>query len=153
MRESGLLGPDITGIAPVPLAIGDVVVCCQNDRHLGATNGARGRITAITPHELTLVMSDERDVVLPHAYAREGALEHAYAITGHLAQGATFDAAMVVAPPHHHTQQWSYTACSRSRTPTRLLILTERPATNPPSTHGPSTLSMLATRSCDSRHA
>jgi hypothetical protein len=32
---------------------------------------------------------------------------------------------MVVAPPHHHTQQWSYTACSRSRTPTRLLILTE----------------------------
>jgi conjugative relaxase-like TrwC/TraI family protein len=136
MRESGLLGPDITGIARVPLAVGDVVVCRQNDRHLGATNGARGRITAITPHELTLVMSDIRDVVLPHAYAREGALEHAYAITGHLAQGATFDAAMVVAPPHHHTQQWSYTACSRSRTPTRLLILTET-ARDQPAEHAP----------------
>jgi conjugative relaxase-like TrwC/TraI family protein len=125
MRESGLLGPDIDGIAPVPLAVGDVVVCRQNNPRLDATNGARGRITSITPHALTLAMSDHRDLELPLAYAREGALEHAYAITGHLAQGATFEAAMVVAPAHHHTQQWSYTAVSRSRSPTRLLVLTE----------------------------
>jgi conjugative relaxase-like TrwC/TraI family protein len=125
MRASGLLGPDIDGIASVPLAVGDVVVCRQNDPRLGATNGARGRITSITPHELTLALSDHRRLSLPIAYAREGALEHAYAITGHLAQAATFDAAMVVAPAHHHTQQWSYTALSRSRSPTRVLVLTE----------------------------
>jgi ATP-dependent exoDNAse (exonuclease V) alpha subunit len=125
MRESGLLGPDITGIAPVPLAVGDVVVCRQNNNRLGTTNGARGRITTITQHELTLAMGDQRSLNLPHSYARVGSLEHAYAITGHLAQAATFDAAMVVAPPHHHTQQWSYTALSRSRSPTRLLVLTE----------------------------
>jgi conjugative relaxase-like TrwC/TraI family protein len=125
MRESGLLGPDINGVASVPLAVGDVVVCRQNDPRFGATNGARGRITSITAQGFTLAMSDRRRLDLPLAYAREGALEHAYAITGHLAQAATFDAAMVVAPAHHHTQQWSYTAASRSRSPTRLLILTE----------------------------
>ena len=32
---------------------------------------------------------------------------------------------MVVAPPHHHTRQWSYTTLSRSRTATRLVVLTE----------------------------
>jgi hypothetical protein len=63
-------------------------------------------------------------------------LEHAYAITGHLAQAATFDAAMVIAPPHHHTQQWSYTALSRSRTPTRVLLLTETER-DQPAEHAP----------------
>ena len=82
-------------------------------------------------------MTDQRSVSLPAAYARAGALEHAYAITGHLAQAATFDAAMVVAPPHHHTQQWSYTALSRSRTPTQLLVLTET-RRDQPAEHAPS---------------
>jgi conjugative relaxase-like TrwC/TraI family protein len=103
MRESGLLGPDTHGLASAPLAVGDVVVTRRNDRRLGTTNGARGRITAISPHDITLAMTDQRSLVIPHSYARGGALEHAYAITGHLAQAATFDAAMVVAPPHHHT--------------------------------------------------
>ena len=138
MRDSGLLGPDVHGIARVPLAVGDVVVCRQNDPRLAVTNGARGRITSITTSELTLAMSDQRSLDLPLAYAREGSLEHAYAITGHLAQAATFDAAMVVAPPHHHTQQWSYTALSRSRS----TDATRRPhrdahAISPPSTQLP----------------
>ena len=60
MRESGLLGPDIDGYRPVPLAVGDVVVCRQNNPRLGTTNGARGRITSITPRELTLATSDQR---------------------------------------------------------------------------------------------
>ena len=125
MRASGLLGPDIHGIAPVPLAVGDVVVCRRNDARLDVTNGTRGRITNINRHELTLAMTDKRSLVIPRAYARAGAVEHAYAITGHLAQAATFEAAMVVTPPHHHTQQWSYTALSRSRTPTQIVVLTE----------------------------
>ena len=76
---------------------------------------------------------DDRSAQLSHprGYARAGALEHAYAITGHLAQAATFDAAMVVAPPHHHTQQWSYTALSRSRTPTQLVLVTDAPREQP----------------------
>ena len=44
---------------------------------------------------------------------------------------------MVVAPPHHHTQQWSYTALSRSRTPTQLLVLAET-RRDQPAEHAPS---------------
>ena len=131
MREAGLLGPDNSGLACTPLAVGDVVVCRQNDNRLGVANGARGRIAAIEPTGITVAMADERRVVLPLAYARAGALEHAYATTGHLSQAATFDHAMVVAPPHHHTRQWSYTALSRSRTATRLLVLTESAVDQP----------------------
>ena len=125
MLASGLLGPDIHGIAPVPLAVGDVVVCRKNNARLDVTNGTRGRVTNINLHELTLATNDKRSLVIPRAYAREGAVEHAYAITGHLAQSATFEAAMVVTAPHHHTQQWSYTALSRSRTRTQIVVLAE----------------------------
>jgi hypothetical protein len=136
MRTAGRLGPDTHGLTAAPLAVGDVVVCRQNDTRLAVTNGARGRITRITAEELTLALTDERTVSIPVAYARAGALEHAYAITGHLAQAATFDAAMVVGPPHHHTQQWSYTALSRSRTSTELLVLTDAPR-DQPAEHAP----------------
>ena len=125
MREAGLLGPDIPGLAPVPVAVGDVVVCRQNDRCLGVANGARCRITKIEPSGITVAMADERSVVLPLAYGRAGSLEHGYAITGHLSQATTFDQTMVVARPHHHTHQWSYTSLSRSRAATRLVVLTE----------------------------
>jgi conjugative relaxase-like TrwC/TraI family protein len=136
MRTAGRLGPDHRGLAPAPLAVGDVVVCRRNDTHLTVTNGARGRITQITAEEITLALTDQRTVSIPAAYARSGALEHAYAITGHLAQAATFEAAMVIGPPHHHTQQWSYTALSRSRTPTELLLLTDAPR-DQPAEHAP----------------
>jgi ATP-dependent exoDNAse (exonuclease V) alpha subunit len=127
MRDTGQLGPDVHGLTFAPLAVGDIVVCRRNDRRLAVTNGARGSVTQITDDEITLVMTDQRRVSLPSAYAQAGDLEHAYAITGHLAQAATFDAAMVIAPPHHHTQQWSYTALSRSRSPTELVVVTDAP--------------------------
>jgi conjugative relaxase-like TrwC/TraI family protein len=136
MRTAGHLGPDHHGLTAAPLAVGDVVVCRRNDGGLAITNGARGRITQIAPEEITLALTDQRTVSIPAAYARSGALEHAYAITGHLAQAATFDAAIVVGPPHHHTQQWSYTALSRSRTPTELLLLTDAPR-DQPAEHAP----------------
>jgi hypothetical protein len=131
MRTVGRLGPDTHGLTAAPLAVGDVVVCRQNDTRLTITNGARGRITQITAEQITVALTDQRTVSIPAAYARAGALEHAYAITGHLAQAATFDAAMVVGPPHHHTQQWSYTALSRSRSPSELLVLTDAPRDQP----------------------
>jgi AAA domain/TrwC relaxase len=131
MRDGGHLGPDVHGLARVPLAVGDVVVCRRNDTRLAVTNGARGRVAQITDDQITLDMTDQRRVSIPAAYARAGDLEHAYAITGHLAQAATFDAAMVIAPPNHHTQQWSYTALSRSRSPTQLVLVTDAPREQP----------------------
>jgi conjugative relaxase-like TrwC/TraI family protein len=136
MRSAGRLGPDIHGLTPAPLAVGDVVVCRRNDTRLAVTNGARGRVTEIAAEEIMLALTDQRMVSIPAAYARSGALEPAYAITGHLAQAATFDAAMVVGAAHHHTQQWSYTSLSRSRTPTELLVLTDAPR-DQPAEHGP----------------
>jgi hypothetical protein len=58
---------------------------------------------------------------LSSAYAAEH-LEHAYALTGHGMQGGTVEAATVVATPHDLTAGWSYTALSRARGHTRLLI-------------------------------
>ncbi len=58
---------------------------------------------------------------LSSAYAAEH-LEHAYALTGHGMQGGTIEAATVVATPHDLTAGWSYTALSRARGQTRLLI-------------------------------
>jgi conjugative relaxase-like TrwC/TraI family protein len=131
MRDAGRLGPDVHGLTAAPLAVGDVVVCRRNDRRLAVTNGARGCVTQITDDEITLDLADHRRVSIPPIYAQAGDLEHAYAITGHLAQGATFDAAIVIAPPHHHTQQWSYTALSRSRSPTELVLMTDAPREQP----------------------
>ena len=53
-------------------------------------------------------------------------LEHAYALTGHGMQGGTVEAATVVASPHDLTAGWSYTALSRARGHTRLLIHEDR---------------------------
>jgi conjugative relaxase-like TrwC/TraI family protein len=131
MRDADRLGPDVHGLTRTPLAVGDVVVCRRNDRRLAVTNGARGRVTEITADEITLDLADHRSISIPPIYAQAGDLEHAYSITGHLAQGATFDAAMVIAPPHHHTQQWSYTALSRSRSPTDLVLVSDAPREQP----------------------
>ena len=131
MRDAGRLGPDVHGLTRTPLAVGDVVVCRRNDRRLAVTNGARGRVAQITEGEIKLDLADRRCVSIPRDYAQAGDLEHAYAITGHLAQGATFDAAIVIAPPHHHTRQWSYTALSRSRSPTDLVLVSDAPREQP----------------------
>ncbi len=62
---------------------------------------------------------------LSGAYASEH-LEHAYALTGHGMQGGTVETATVVASPHDLTAGWSYTALSRARGQTRLLIYEDR---------------------------
>jgi hypothetical protein len=64
---------------------------------------------------------------LPAQYVAEH-VEHAYALTGHGMQGATVEAAIVVATPSDLTAGWSYTALSRARATTRLLIHDNQPA-------------------------
>lgn len=64
---------------------------------------------------------------LPAQYVGEH-VEPAYALTGHGMQGATVEAAIVVATPSDLTAGWSYTALSRARAATRLLIHDEHRA-------------------------
>ncbi len=49
-------------------------------------------------------------------------VEHAYALTGHGMQGATVERATVLADVRDLSRGWSYTALSRARGQTRLLI-------------------------------
>jgi hypothetical protein len=49
-------------------------------------------------------------------------VEHAYALTGHGVQGASVEHATILATPHDLTRGWSYTALSRARATTQLLI-------------------------------
>ena len=58
---------------------------------------------------------------LPAGYVAEH-VEHAYALTGHGMQGGTVEQATVVASPHELSRSWSYTALSRARGQTRLLV-------------------------------
>ena len=58
---------------------------------------------------------------LPAAYVAAH-VEHAYALTGHGMQGATVERAIVVANGRDLTAGWSYTALSRARGTTSLLI-------------------------------
>jgi chromosome segregation ATPase len=58
---------------------------------------------------------------LPAAYVAEH-VEHAYSLTGHGMQGGTVESAVVVASPRDLTAGWSYTALSRARETTRLLV-------------------------------
>ena len=68
-----------------------------------------------------MIETDSRLVrELPAGYVAEH-VEHAYALTGHGMQGATVEAAIVVASPRDLTAGWSYTALSRARGTTRLL--------------------------------
>jgi hypothetical protein len=49
-------------------------------------------------------------------------LEHGYALTGHAAQGATFERAFVLLDDQGALQEWGYVACSRARMETRLYL-------------------------------
>ena len=59
--------------------------------------------------------------LLPSSYVAEH-VEHAYALTGHGMQGGTVERAIVVASVSELTRGWSYTALSRARGETRLLV-------------------------------
>jgi chaperonin cofactor prefoldin len=70
----------------------------------------------LKPGELDGLVRD-----LPAAYVSEH-IEHAYALTGHGMQTGTLETAIVVASPRDLTAGWSYTALSRARGNTRLLV-------------------------------
>jgi conjugative relaxase-like TrwC/TraI family protein len=109
------------------LAVGDRVICRRNDALLDVDNGTRGTVRHLDEHR-AVIETDSRLVrELPAQYVAEH-VEHAYALTGHGMQGATVEAAIVVATPSDLTAGWSYTALSRARASTRLLIHDDQPS-------------------------
>ena len=124
-RALGLLGEESTyGSAEV--AVGDRVICRRNDRLIDVDNGMRGTVRHVDGDRVVIDTDSGLVRELPGAYVSEH-LEHAYSLTGHGMQGGTVETALVVASPRDLTAGWSYTALSRARGETRLLIHDHQP--------------------------
>ena len=122
-HELGALGRlgEEHAYGPVTVAVGDRVICRNNERDLDVDNGTRGTVRVVQASGIVIETDAHLVRDLPAGYVSEH-VEHAYALTGHGMQGGTVEQAVVVARPHELTRGWSYTALSRARGQTRLLI-------------------------------
>jgi hypothetical protein len=105
----------------IDVAVGDRVICRRNDGQLDVDNGMRGTVRHLDPDRVVIDTDGGLVRELPSAYVAEH-VEHAYSLTGHGMQGGTIESAIVVASPRDLTAGWSYTALSRARETTRLLV-------------------------------
>ncbi len=123
-RDAGALGETFS-YGPVEVAVGDRVICRRNDGRLDVDNGMRGTVRHVDAERVAIDTDGGLVRELPAAYVADH-VEHAYALTGHGMQGGTVEAAIVVASPRDLTAGWSYTALSRARGETRLLVHDEQ---------------------------
>jgi hypothetical protein len=120
VRALGLLGEECS-YGGLSLALGDRVICRRNDRMLDLDNRTRGTVRHLDVDRVVIETDSRLIRELPANYVCEH-VEHAYALTGHGMQGATVETAIVLASPRDLSAGWSYTALSRARGTTRLLI-------------------------------
>jgi len=127
-RADGRLGETLTA-GEREFCVGDRVITRRNDRLYDVDNGTRGTVRLVDPDAGELLMESDAGGLhrLPSAYLAAHT-EHAYALTGHGMQGGTVEWAAVVGTPEDFTRNWSYTALSRGREPTRLYVAAELPA-------------------------
>jgi conjugative relaxase-like TrwC/TraI family protein len=118
--EAGELGEERV-YAETAVAVGDRVICRHNDARVGVDNGTRGTVRHVEGAGVMLETDGGVVRELPAGYVA-GHVEHAYCLTGHGMQGGTVERAFVVASPEDLTAAWSYSALSRARGATRLLI-------------------------------
>ena len=142
-RNEGQLGAQCV-FGRRELAVGDRVICRRNDSLLDVDNGTRGTVRHLDEHRVVIETDSHLIRELPAQYVAEH-VEHAYALTGHGMQGATVEAAIVVATPRDLTAGWSYTALSRARASTRLLIHDDQPSRER-ADHAPERAEQPATR-------
>jgi hypothetical protein len=127
------------------------VICRLNDRDVDVDNGMRGTVRHVDRDRVVIETDAHLVRELPAGYVAEH-VEYAYALTGHGMQGGTVEQAIVLAAPHDLTQGWSYTALSRARGETRLLITGREPAAGerddiaPAGRRGPSEDSLVLSR-------
>jgi conjugative relaxase-like TrwC/TraI family protein len=119
-RGLGVLGQE-RSYGSIDLAVGDRVICRRNDGQLDVDNGMRGTVRHLDPDRVVIDTDGGLVRELPASYVAEH-VEHAYSLTGHGMQGGTIESAIVVASPRDLTAGWSYTALSRARETTRLLV-------------------------------
>jgi hypothetical protein len=118
--ELGELGVE-RSYGGTPIAVGERVICRHNDAHVGVDNGTRGTVRHVDALKVVLETDSGAMRELPASYVADH-VEHAYCLTGHGMQGGTVERAFVVASRQDLTAGWSYSALSRARGTTRLLI-------------------------------
>jgi ATP-dependent exoDNAse (exonuclease V) alpha subunit len=131
MDRSGRLGRDRIVAGDREYATGDRIVCLRNNDHLGVQNGTRGTVTAVdrTRGVLTIASDNGTVVTISARYLADGHLSYGYALTGHSAQGATFERAYVLGDPDRALKEWGYVGLSRAVTSTQIYIA-DGPAQN-----------------------
>ncbi len=119
-RGLGELGAE-RRFGPVDIAVSDRIICRSNESRIDVDNGTRGTVRHVD--ETRIVVESDSGLIreLPAAYVADH-VEHAYCLTGHGMQGGTVEQAIVVAEPPDLTAGWSYTALSRARGETHLLL-------------------------------
>jgi len=130
LQNAGLLRTDGgVEIAGTEYVVGDRVIARRNDRLRDVDNGMRATVAAIDRD--TGALSIEADSggrrELDRGYVEEH-LEHAYALTGHGTQGGTVERAIVLGAPEDFSRNWGYTALSRAREATEVMLIAERAA-------------------------
>jgi conjugative relaxase-like TrwC/TraI family protein len=123
-NQAGLLGEQRT-YGNIAIAAGDRVICRRNDQAVDVDNGTRGTVLEVDPEYIRIATDNGGLREMPASYVAEH-VEHAYTLTGHGMQGGTVENAIVLASPHDLTAGWSYTALSRARGHTQLLIYEEQ---------------------------
>jgi conjugative relaxase-like TrwC/TraI family protein len=124
METDGRLGKPRLTVSDREFATGDRVVCLRNSDRLGVKNGTCGTVERIDRDRRTLTIATDRGptVELSRPYLAAGNVRHAYALTGHAAQGLTFERAFVLGAGEARLQEWGYVALSRARAETRLYV-------------------------------
>ncbi len=118
--DAGELGEE-HNFGATPVAVGDRVICRDNDARVQVDNGTRGTVRHVDRAGVVLETDAGAVRELPAGYVADH-VEHAYCLTGHGMQGGTVERAFVVASPEDLTAGWSYSALSRARGDTRLLV-------------------------------
>ena len=123
LLRAGRIGPEALQFGRREFRVGDRSICRQNDSRCDVRNGTRGTVVELDSATQTLVLrTDAGDLKrINPLYAVEH-LDHAYALTGHAAQGATFDRAFVLVGGEGALREWGYVACSRARLETRVYL-------------------------------
>jgi conjugative relaxase-like TrwC/TraI family protein len=124
LGQDGKLGCERLVIGEREFRPGDRVVCRRNCDLVGVRNGTRGTLEELDGERraLTVVTDGGERRTLPSWYVSAGFVEHGYALTGHAAQGATFERAFILARDEGALQEWGYVACSRARSETHLYL-------------------------------
>jgi Ti-type conjugative transfer relaxase TraA len=95
-------------------AAGDRLVFCKNDKELGVKNGMLGTVEQVREGKLKVALDGETERSVSFDPRSYQSFDHGYAVTIHKSQGATVDAAYVLAS-RSMDQHLAYVAMTRHR--------------------------------------